>query len=125
MRPAAFLPAILLCACAAPAPYTAPAAAGRSSAELARLLVASEAKQFPCTIMGVKGVELEGKKSEVTLLPGRYQVTLHCSSGFHEVKPQAEVLARAGKRYMLTAYFVDDSITIFNMKMRVRVAELP
>jgi len=127
MRPrrAAFLPAVLLCACAGPAPYLAPVAAGKSPGEVARLVAASEAKQFPCSIMEVKGVELGGKRSEVTLLPGRHQVTLSCSSGFHEFKPQAEVVARGGKAYALTGYLVDDSITIFTMKMRVRVAELP
>jgi len=127
MRPcrAAFLPAILLCACAAPAPYVTPVAAGKSTGEVARLVATSEAKQFPCSIMQVKGMELGGKKSEVTLLPGRHQVTLSCSSGFHEFKPQAEVVARGGKGYVLTGYLIDDSITVFTMKMRVRVSELP
>ena len=123
--PAAFLPAILLCACATPAPYVAPVAAGKPSGQVARLVAASEAKLFPCSIMEVKGMELDGKKSEVTLLPGRHQVTLSCSSGYHEFKPQAEVVARGGKGYMLTGYLIDDSITIFTMRMRVKVAELP
>ena len=123
--PAALLPAILLCACAAPAPYVAPVAADKPSSQVSRLVVASEAKQFPCTISEVKGMELGGKKSEVTLLPGRHQVTLNCSSGFHEFKPQTEVVARGGKGYKLTGYLVDDSITIFTMKMGVKVAEMP
>ena len=123
--PAAFLPAILLCACAGPAPYVAPVATGKASGEVARLVAASEAKLFPCSIMEVAGMDLGGKKSEVTLLPGRQQVTLHCSNGYHVFKPQTEVVARGGKSYVLTGYLIDDSITIFNMKMRVKVGEVP
>ena len=125
----AALLAILLGACA-PVPVIAPAATGKGASEVSRLVAASEAKQFPCNIGGVKGVgdtaaveSAPGRASEVTLLPGRYQVTLSCSSGFHEFKPETEVVARAGKVYTLTGYLIDDSITIFNMKMRIKVAE--
>lgn len=37
--------------------------------------------------------------------------------------PQADVSARAGRSYRVTGYL--DSITIFNMKMSAKVAEIP
>ena len=130
MRHAAALPAaLLLAACAAP--YVAPTAAGRPASEVSRLVAASEAKQFPCTIQEVKhgdgAVAVApggGQKSEVTLAPGRYRVTLFCTSGIHSFRPQADVAARAGKGYRITGYLVDDSITIFTMKMMAKVAEI-
>lgn len=124
-----FLPvlsALALCACAAPTPLVVPAAAGKPAAEVARLVAASEARLFPCSIQDVGGgIELGGNRSEVTLPPGRYRVTLFCTSGQHSFRPQADVVARAGKGYRLTGYLLDDSITIFTMKMGVKVAEMP
>lgn len=131
-HPTAWLVALLLSACAAPATnYVAPAAAGRAGAEVAKLIADSEAKLFPCSIQEVKSadganVDLGGSnKSDVTLPAGRYRVTLFCSSGYHSFKPEAEVAARGGKSYRVTGYLIDDSITIFTMKMRAKVAELP
>jgi hypothetical protein len=98
---------------------------------VARLVAASDARLFPCyvnRVVGAEGASLdEGPmRTEVTLPPGRYRVTLLCTNNAgHTWDPAADVTARAGKRYQLTGYFIDDSITIFTMKMRVRVAELP
>lgn len=129
---AAWILMFLLSACAAPAPFVHPSAAGKPVSEVSRLIAASEAKQFPCNVLEAKGAGvaddagLVGHRSpEATLLPGRYRVTLHCTNGFHEFKPKVDVVARAGKSYRLTGYLVDDSITIFTMRMRVKVAELP
>lgn len=127
-----YFPLILgACGIMPPASYVSPAAAGKSAAEVSKLVAASEAKAFPCSILEVKGsggtapVDLGGQKSDVTLPPGRYRVTLFCSSGHHNFKPQAEVSARAGRSYRITGYLVDDSITIFTMKMGARVSDLP
>lgn len=129
-RPLAWLPLLLLAACAAPAPVTAPAAAGKPAAEVSRLVAASEAKLFPCQIAKVEGaagagtVDLGGAvRPEVTVPPGRYRVTLKCSSGYHSANPRTDVTARAGRSYQLTGYLVDDSITVFNMKMAIKVTE--
>jgi hypothetical protein len=132
-HPAAWLFTLLLSACAAPTTsFVAPTAAGKPGTEVSKLVAASEANLFPCNILYVKGpdgshaVDLGGShKSDVTLPAGRYRVTLLCASGYHSFKPEADVAARAGKSYRITGYLVDDSITIFTMKMRVKVAELP
>ena len=133
MRPSvAWLFLLLLSSCGImpPASYVAPAAAGKSPTEVSKLVAASEAKLFPCSIhevrdvAGAAAVDLGGNKSDVTLAPGRYRVTLFCSSGHHNFKPQAEVSARAGRSYRITGYLVDDSITIFTMKMGARVSDL-
>lgn len=132
-HPIAWLFALLLSACAAPATtFVAPTAVGKPGVEVSKLVAASEAKLFPCNILAVKGadgadvVDLGGShKSDVTLPAGRYRVTLFCTSGYHSFRPQADVAARAGKSYRITGYLIDDSITIFNMKMSVKVAELP
>ena len=123
---------IVVSACAMiPTPFVAPAAAGKSAAEVSRLVPASEARLFPCAITEVKdanGADLgygSNWKSDVTLPAGAYRVSLVCSSGQHEFRPQIGVNARAGKTYRLTGYPLDDSITIFNMKMGIKVAELP
>ena len=129
---AACIFALLLCACAPATNFVAPSAAGKPGSESSKLVAASEAKLFPCTIQDVKGadgadaVDLGGSlKADVTLPAGRYRVTLNCTSGYHIFKPQAELAARGGKNYRITGYLVDDSITIFNMKMQAKVAELP
>jgi hypothetical protein len=121
--------ALLLCACAVPDPIVVPAAAGRPAGEVARLVAASEARLFPCFIDSVVGadgapLDLERLRSEVTLPPGRYRVTLHCTNNLHKWSPAVDLTARAGKRYQVTGYFVDDSITIFTMRMRAKVTEL-
>ena len=128
MRPLAWLPALLLSACVAP-PVTVPAATGR--AEVSRFVAASEAKLFPCLVSAIEGMAGAGNvdlgnqpRPEVTLPPGRYRVTLKCSSGYHSSHPRVDVAARAGRTYRLTGYLVDDSITVFNMKMAVKVSEL-
>ena len=124
------LPAVLLLAACAAEPIVVPAAAGRPASEVARLVAASEARFFGCSISRVvgadgKALEIGRRRSEVTLPPGRYRVTLHCANGAgHEVEPFVDLTARAGKSYQVTGYFVDDSITIWNMRMRVKVAEL-
>ncbi len=118
--------ALALTACATPGPYIAPGAAGKAPSEVSRFLPASEAKLFPCSILAVSGADLGGSfRSEVAVPPGRYRVTLNCTSNYHTFQPEAEVAARAGKTYRFTGYLIDDSITIFNMKMRVKVEELP
>ena len=118
--------ALALAACATPGPYIAPGAAGKSPSEASRFLPASEAKLFPCSILAVSGVDLGGSfRSEVAVPAGRYRVTLNCTSNYHTFKPEAEVTARAGKTYRFTGYLIDDSITIFNMKMGVKVEEVP
>lgn len=120
--------ALLAGACAAP-PMTTPGASGKPASEVTRLVAASEAKLFPCSISEVKGaagaeaVDLGPKRPEVTLPPGRYRVTMKCESAYHVFSPKADVVARAGKSYRLTGYLVDDSITIFNMKMNIKVTE--
>ena len=125
------LPAVLLlAACAVPDPIVVPAAAGRPASEVANLVAGSEAKLFPCFITRVAGaggahLELGRLRTEVTLPPGQYRVTLHCTNNAgHSWEPAADVSARAGRRYQVTGYFIDDSITIFNMRMRVKVVEL-
>ena len=130
---AAWFLIFLVSACAAPAPsFVAPSVSGKSNLEVSKFVAASEAKLFPCKILAVEGadgadtVDLGGSyREEITLPPGRYRVTLICTSGYHTFKPEVGVVARVGKSYRLTGYLIDDSITIFNMKMRVRVAELP
>jgi hypothetical protein len=124
--------ALVLAACAiVPGPVVVPSAAGRPTGEVSRLVAASDARLFPCYIHQVQGadgasLDLGRPGTEVTLPPGRYRVILHCTNNAgHSWHPDADVAARAGKRYQVTGYFIDDSITIFNMKMRVRVAELP
>lgn len=130
-HPFTWLLPLLVAACAAPTPYVAPGATGKPVGEVSTLSAASEAKLFPCNILEVKGVEgastleLGGVRPEVTLPAGKYRVTLSCTSGYHTFKPQVDVSARAGKSHRLTGYLIDDSITIFNMKMRVKVTELP
>jgi hypothetical protein len=122
---------LLLGACAVPGPTVVPAAAGRPPGEVARLVAASDARLFPCYIdrvMGADGAALPVNRmsTEVTLPPGGYRVVLLCTNNAgHTWDPAAQLTARAGKRYQVTGYFIDDSITIFNMKMRARVAELP
>lgn len=124
--------ALLLAACAiVPGPIVVPAAAGRPAGDLSRLVAASDARLFPCYIHQVQAsdgaqLDLGRPGTEVTLPPGRYRVVLHCTNNaLHSWHPAADVTARAGKRYQVTGYFIDDSITAYNMKMRVRVAELP
>ena len=127
------LPVVLLLgACAAvPQAIVVPAAAGRSADEVSRLVAASDAKLFPCYIHRVSGadgkaVELGSLGTEVTLPPAGYQVTLLCTNNAgHKWDPSVQFTARPGKRYQVTGYFIDDSITVFNMKMRAKVAELP
>ncbi|QJR12956.1 hypothetical protein DSM104443_04050 [Usitatibacter rugosus] len=129
-HPALLLLPLLLGACAA-TPFTAPNASGKGAGDVTRLVAASETKLFACNILEVRGVrgstgvELGATRSEVTLLPGHYDVTLFCSNGQHSIKPRVQVNALGGKGYRLAGYLVDDSITIFHMKMAVRVAELP
>lgn len=125
------LPAVLLLAACASEPIVVPAAAGRSASEVASLVAASEARFFGCSISRVVGadgttLEIGRRRPEVTLPPGRYRVTLHCTnSAGHSSEPFVDLSARAGKRYQVTGYFVDDSITIWNMRMQVKVSELP
>ncbi|APV48624.1 hypothetical protein BWI17_02340 [Betaproteobacteria bacterium GR16-43] len=121
---------LLIVACA-PMPHVVPDVVGKPASEVTRLVAASEAKLFPCSIASAKGASGASAdlgtflKSEVTLAPGTYRVTLSCSSGSHTFRPEVDVAARAGKSYRLTGYLIDDSITIFTMKMRVKVAEIP
>ena len=128
---ATLIAASLLGACAAPDPIVAPAAVGRPAHELAQLVAGSEAKLFPCSIEAVSGpggnpIELGRRRSEVTLPAGTYDVTLHCTNNAgHSWRPAARLDARAGKRYQVSGYFIDDSVTIFGMKMRTRVTALP
>jgi hypothetical protein len=125
--------ALLLSSCAAPAPVVAPAVAGKPDAEVSKFFSASEAKSFPCSLFevrtsdGTDAIDLRGvPKLEASLSPGKYRVTLRCANGFgHVFKPQVDVTALAGKRYRLTGFLIDDSITIFTMKMRVKVEEIP
>jgi hypothetical protein len=119
--------ALLVSACAAP-PLTAPSVAGKPAAEVSKLVAASEAKPYPCSIVEVKSatgaVDLGGfVRPEVTLPPGRYVVTMKCASPYHSFSPKVDVAARPGRTYRLTGYLIDDSITIFNMKMAVKVME--
>lgn len=117
----------LMAACAAMAPIVHPAAVGRPAADLSRLVAASEARLFPCSIATVEGgglADLRGRHPEVTLLPGVYKVTLECTSGYHTARPQVMVTLAAGKAYRVTGFLVDDSITIFNMRMRAKVTEI-
>ena len=126
--PYILLMAAALGACAAPEPFVAPSAAGKAPTEVARLLAASEASLFPCAFTQVSGdtaVQFGGKRTDVTLAPGRYVVSLECASAYHSFKPQVEVTARPGRLYRVTGYLVDNSITIFTMRMRVKVEELP
>ncbi len=118
----------LLGACAAPGPFVAPNAAGKAQNEVAKLVAASEASLFPCTFIQVAGdtaVPLGGKRTDVTLVPGRYVVSLECASAYHSFKPQVELTAKPGRTYRVTGFLVDNSITIFTMRMRVKVEELP
>ena len=123
--------ASLLVACAVPDPIVLPAAAGRPAREVSQLIAGSEARLFPCSIEGVaspdgKALEIGHRRSEVTLPPGTYRVTLHCTNNAgHAAKPFVRLDARPGKRYQVNGYVIDDSITIVNMKMAVRVTELP
>lgn len=129
MRLFCLLPmAALLGACAAPEPFVAPSVAGKARTEVARLVAASEAPLFPCTFTQVSGdtaMPLSGKRTDVTLAPGRYVVSLECASAYHSFKPQVELTARPGRSYRITGYLVDNSVTIFTMKMRVKIEELP
>jgi hypothetical protein len=128
-----FFFALLLSACAAqPTSFVAPAAVGKPGSEVSKLVAASEAGLFPCSILKVSGasgaaaVDLGGhNRSDVTVLPGLYRIALHCASSYHSFEPQAEMVAQAGRTYRITGYLVDDSITIFTMKMGAKVAELP
>ena len=124
--------AFLLGACAASGPIVVSTAAGRPASEVSRLVAASDTRVFPCAIdqvLGAQGAPVAlGARwpSDVTLLPGRYRVALYCTNGAgHVVQPAADVTARAGKQYQVTGYLIDDSITVWNMKMRARVTELP
>lgn len=123
--------AILVGACAT-GPIVVADAAGRPANEVSRVVAASDTRVFPCAIgqvLGAQGVPVAlGTRlpSDVTLLPGRYRVVLYCTNGAgHVVQPAADVTMRAGKHYQVTGYLIDDSITVWNMKMRARVAELP
>ena len=128
----AVIPVVLLVAACATGPVVAPAAVGRPAGEVSRLVAASESKTFPCAIdqvVGAQGAPVPlGARwpSDVTLPPGNYRVVLYCTNGAgHVVQPAADVAARAGKRYQVTGYLIDDSITVWNMRMRAKVAELP
>ena len=119
--------AFLVASCAAP-PLTAPSASGKPASEVTRLVAASDAKLFPCNIFEVKGgtgADDLGNmnRPEVTLAPGRYRVKMKCASAYHVFSPSVEVVARAGKSYRLTGYLLDDSITLFTMKMGIKVTE--
>lgn len=118
---------LLLVACAAPGLYVAPSVVGKSQTEVAKLVAASGATLFPCTFTRISGdseLQLGGKRTEVTLAPGRYVVSLECASAYHSFKPQTELNATQGKTYRITGYLVDNSITIFTMRMRVKVEEV-
>jgi hypothetical protein len=127
---ATLIAALLLGACAIGDPLVVPTAVGRPSHEVTRLVAGTESRMFPCWIESVSGtdgktVELGPRRPEVTLPPGSYQVKLYCTNNAgHVWHPEAQVNARAGKRYQVNGYFIDDSITIWGMKMRVRVTEL-
>jgi hypothetical protein len=129
MRPLlAWTLVLLLTACAAPGPYVGPGAVGKAPSEVAKLLAVSEARLFPCRFLrfaaqGAPQIEVEGLRTDITLAPGRYVVTLDCASSYHSFKPQVDLMLRAGRAYRLTAFLVDDSITIFTMRMRVKVEE--
>jgi hypothetical protein len=127
---------LMLGACAGvtlgPQSFTAPASIGKPQAEVSKLVAASDARYFFCTIQrildtaGANAPDLGGNiKTDVTLPPGQYQVTLHCSNGTHIYSPTLRVFAKAGKSYRISGEFIDDSITIFTMKMRANVTELP
>ena len=122
--------ASLLGACAVGDPLVVPEAAGRPANEVARLIAGSEARMFGCSIEKVSGrdgkaLALGQRRPEVTVPPGPYHVTLHCTNnGPYDWRPETPINARPGKRYQVNGYFIDDSITAWGMKMRVRVTEL-
>ncbi len=127
-RPLTLLAPLLLAACAAPGPFVAPSVVGKAPSEVARLVAASDAGLFPCTFIHVAGdsaVPLGARHTELTLAPGRHVISLECASAYHSFKPRTAFTSRPGKTYRVTGYLVDNSITIFNMRMGVRVEELP
>jgi hypothetical protein len=112
--------------------YVAPTASGKPPNEVSKLVAASEERLFPCSILRIQDAadrdapDLAGfPKADVTLLPGAYRVTLRCASAQHSWEPSVRLLAKAGKSYRVTGKLIDDSITIFNMKMRATATELP
>ena len=122
---------VLLAGACAPVPITTTGAAGKPASEVSKLVAASDAKSYPCNISavtaaaGAEGVDLGGLlRPEVTLPPGRYRVTMKCASPYHAFNPHVDLTARAGKGYRLTGFLIDDSITLFTMKMAIRVTEL-
>jgi hypothetical protein len=119
---------LLVAACSVPGPFVAPNVVGKASSEVARLVAASDAGLFPCAFIQVSGdsaVTLGAMRTDLTLAPGRYVILLQCASAYHSFRPRTELSVRPGKTYRITGYLVDNSITIFNMKMAVRVEELP
>ncbi len=123
----AWLLPLLVSACAGPAPFVAPSVAGKAPTEVAKLMAASEAGLFPCSFTQIAGdgaPQIGGRRTEVTLAPGRYVVSLECASAYHSFKPQTELIARPGKVYRITGFLVDNAITIFTMRMRVKVEEV-
>ena len=127
---ASLLPLALLLGACATAPVVVPAAAGRPAHEVTKLTAASEASFFPCAfgrIVGADGASLDVGRwpQEVTVPSGRYRITLYCTNGAgHTVEPATDLDAKGGKRYKVAGFFIDDSITVFNMRMRARVTEL-
>lgn len=126
-RCVAVLMAWLMAACAVPAPFVAPGVVGKPPGDVARLLAASDAGLFPCSFVHVVGdsdLPLGTRRTELSLAPGRYVISLECASAYHVFKPRAELVARPGKTYRVTGYLVDNAVTIFTMRMRVKVEEL-
>ena len=123
----ALLAPLLVAACSVPGPFVAPSVVGKAPSEVARLVAASDAGLFPCTFIHVAGdsaVPLGARRTELTLAQGRYAISLECASLYHSFKPRTELNVRPGKTYRITGYLVDNSITIFTMRMSVRVEEL-
>ena len=123
----ALLPLLLLSACAPPQPFVAQNAAGKAPTEVSKLIAASEANLFPCSFTQIAGdgaPQIGGRRNEVTIAPGRYVISLECASSYHSFKPQADLVARPGKIYRITGYLVDNSVTIFTMRMRLKIEEL-
>lgn len=123
----ALLAPLLVAACSVPGPFVAPSVVGKAPSEVARLVAASDSGLFPCAFIQVSGdsaVTLGAMRTDLTLAPGRYVILLQCASAYHSFKPRTELNVRPGKTYRITGYLVDNSITIFTMRMSVRVEEL-
>jgi hypothetical protein len=136
-RLALFAIVALLPACAAPPKPSIvdPIVSKTPGASASVLIAAAEPQCCTCNIQHVYdaggskrdlGINPAYGAKDVTLPPGEYRVSLHCSSGSIYSNLTANVAAKAGKRYLLTGSR-DTPLIAFtaDIKWRVKVTEAP